>query len=240
MVHSLDLTPRQAARAIEQALRNQARFILEPRPFGDGEFLTGMLRAREREAGRDLLVVDLDPTADAGDVARLAGSYCEVRTMLSAQLFLFTTYVVDARTDEMPLRVRLAMPDAVQVVNRRRFERTAATVASPVRIWPPSGPPLTGQLENVGANGLAANLPGMEGDDRLLLGDPIRVQFELAGVSGRFELPAIVCHKLLLSGRQQMQVGVEFAPRPNELTEWEALERLQHVLFEMTIDLSGT
>jgi hypothetical protein len=247
MIHSLDLTPRQAGRAIEQALRNHARFVIEPRALEDGEILSGVLRQRQREREHELLVVDLDTqqqtshAAPVGDrCLSLAGSYCEVRTMLSAQLFLFSTHIVDVDFTSTPARMRLAAPGSVQVVNRRRFERTATTVTSTVRIWPSAGPPLTGQMENIGANGLAVNLPDMEADDRLLLGDEIRVQFDLAGASGRFEMSAIVCHKLLLAGRGQMQVGIEFAPRGQDVTEQQTLDRLRNVLFEMMIDLSGT
>ena len=236
---AIDLTPRQAARVLEQALRARADFEIEPRNLPEGEPLHGKLLGREGE----LLAVQVRDALVAVPLSVLIGAFCEVRTVLSGELYTFSTCVLDVVDDPPPRRLLLVIPETIQVTNRRQFERTSATVASQVRLWVGSQTaPAVGLLANVSADGLACNLPGTDLDTVLALGDELRVQFELAGFDGAFELSAVHCNKLLTRDKQQLSLGVKFNVRPDCPADRQALKRVRAALLELmanTMDMDG-
>jgi len=227
---AIDLTPRQAARVLEQALRARATLEIEPRNLPEGEPLRGKLVGREGE----LLSVQMLDEKFGLPLSVLMGAFCEIRTVLSGELYLFTTCVLDAILDSSPGRVLMVIPETIQVANRRQFERTNVTVASQVRVWTGAPhAPSVGLLANVSAEGLACNLPGTALDEALSLGDHLRVSFELAGFDGLFELPATVCNKTLTGDRQQLSLGLKFDVRSDDLGARRALQRLRAALFQL-------
>ena len=234
---AIDLTPRQAARVIEQAVRARAELELEPRNLPDGDPLRGRLLGRDGE----LLSVQVDDRQMALPLGALMGAFCEVRTQLSGELYLFTTCVLDVVDKPPPGRVLMVVPDTMQVMNRRQFERTNATVASRVRLWTNAQQvPSIGLLANVGADGLGCSLPGTALDQALALGDELRVSFELAGFDEIFELPATVCNKALTPDRQQLSLGLKFHVRPDDPVDRHALERVRAALWQLTTSFTNT
>lgn len=235
MQPAIDLTPRQGARVIEQALRAKAELEIEARSLPADQVLKGRLVARDGE----LLAIQLSDVPAQPEL--LVGAFCDVRTSLSNELYLFTTFVMAVPEEDHGRRILVAMPDQVQVANRRRYERTNATIASQVRIWTArASAPTIGLLANVSADGLACHLPGTGLDAELALGDSLRVSFELAGFDEIFDLPAVLCNKQLMPERQQLLLGMKFNPRPDDPVARHTLERLRAALVELTTNLFDT
>jgi c-di-GMP-binding flagellar brake protein YcgR len=172
----------------------------------------------------------------------LIGAFCEVQTILSGELYTFTTCVLDVVEDGFPGRVLMAIPETIQVANRRQFERTNATVASQVRLRTDAqAAPAVGLLANVSADGVACNLPGTTLDQALVLGDEVLVSFELAGFDGLFELPAILANKTVTRDRRQLSLGLKFNVRADDPTAQHTLERVRAALYELmtNTDMDG-
>ncbi|WP_320046871.1 PilZ domain-containing protein [uncultured Ilyobacter sp.] len=233
---AIDLTARQAARVVEQAVRAQPEIELEPRNLPEDEPLRGKLIGREGE----MLAVELASMRAATPLAVLMGAFCEIRVQLSGEMYLFTTHVLDAAEDGKQQRIMIAQPDMVQVLNRRGFERTNATVASQVRVRVPSQPsPAIGLLANVSPDGLACNLPGTALDHALALGDELRVSFELAGFDEIFELPCVLRNKDIMRDKQQLFLGLEFNVRTGDKADELGLQRLRAALYELMTDMTN-
>lgn len=226
----IDLNSRQANRVIEQAVRAQAELEIEPRTRQD-EVLRGTLVGRDEE----LLRVDLATQTSTLPLYALLGAYCDVRTVLSGQLYMFGSCVVDAIQDAATQRLILRRPDGIQLANRRRFERRALSEFSQVRLWPSaSTTPYVGELCNLSGDGLAARFIRGELDELLLVGDDVRVSFEAPGAGEVFELPATVCNKTVTSDAQQLIIGLEYQMVPTDPVTRMAVDRLQALLCDQT------
>lgn len=227
---AIDLTPRQAKRVLEQALRAQAELEIEPRNLPEGEPLPGKLIGREG----DLLAVQVVGEQRGLPLSVLLGAFCEVQSVLSGELYLFSTYILDVVEGTTPARVLMMIPETIEVANRRQFERTNVTVASQVRIWTAAEEtPAVGLLANVSADGLACNLPTTALDAILALDDSVRVSFEVAGFDESFELPATLCNKALSRDRQQLCLGMKFDVKPDDPVAQHTLLRVRTALFEL-------
>ncbi len=230
---ALELPHRQAARILEQALRQQPEFLLE---MGRGDDLAE-LRARLVERDGDLLAAELiDAPADL-QPDTLIGLYFDARVNLSDQLYLFTSTLIECG-DGPPARILFSEPETITVVNRRRFERTNATIAAQARFFfNDEGQGFLGLLSSISGSGLAANLPDDACNAVALVGDRVRVRFELPGFEGDFELPGVLCSKDLDRKNDQTSLGVEFDVQ-GDAGAAEDLQRLRACLAEMTINLT--
>lgn len=137
----------------------------------------------------------------------------------------------------------LVIPEAIQVANRRQYERTNATIACQVRLTiGAQEAPAVGLLANVSPDGLACNLPGTALDSELAIGDNVRVAFELAGFDETFELPAVICNKDLTTNTQQLSLGLQFGVSDGDPVAQHALQRVRAALYELmanTTDMDG-
>lgn len=230
---ALELPHRQATRTLEQALRQQPEFLLE---MGRGDEMSE-LRARLLERDGDMLVAELiDPPDDLQPDA-LIGLYFDARMNLSDQLYLFTSTLIECGT-ETPPRIQMSVPETITVVNRRRFERTNATIAAQARFFfNDEGQGFLGLLSSISGSGLAANLPDDACSAVALVGDRVRVRFELPGFEGDFELPGVLCSKDLDRKTDQTSLGVEFDVT-GDVGAADDLQRLRACLAEMTINLT--
>lgn len=236
MLLTVDLNPRHAARVLEQAARNRALLELEARCRPDNETITAKLI---RVEGR-LLCIELTRGQNVAPLD-LMGAFCEVRLLLAEQLYFFTTCVLDVPDGDPPNRLLVSAPDLVQVANRRRFERTDATAASQVRVYPRgTAAPLVGLIQSISAGGMCCVIPGAGADELLLVGDPVRIQFELAGVAEWFELPAVICTKQLDEPAAQLKLGLEFCADRADPAQANALDRFRTILTEIFGDLGET
>ncbi len=233
----IDLNPRQASRVVEQAVRSRAALEIEARTLPRDGAMRGVLVGREDE----LLRVDLDPSTQPLPLHALLGACCDIRTVLSGQLYLFSTCVIDAFEHNTPQRLLLAMPETIHVANRRRFERRTLKEFSQVRLWPSeSKTPYIGELCNISGDGLACRMVRGELDELLLVGDGVRVCFDLPSFGESFDLPAVVCNKSTSHDELQLIVGLEYQRGPaTEPAATAAIERLWGILCEMTTNLSG-
>ncbi|MEP0845498.1 MAG: PilZ domain-containing protein [Phycisphaerae bacterium] len=230
MLMTVDLNPKQAARVLEQAARSHAALQLEPRNRADGMVIAATLVRIEG----NLMCVALEKDCGLTPVD-LIGAFCEAQLPLEGQMYSFTTCVLDVPDGDPPSRVMVSAPEVVQVANRRRFERTNATVASQVRIYVPGvDAPCVGLLTCVSAGGLSCVLPGASAGDALLVGDEVRAQFELAGVTGTFDLRVVICTKR--AGPDELHLGLEFATRGYSPAEVKTLEAFRATLAEVFAD----
>lgn len=233
---AFDLSPRQAARVLEQALRTRATVEVETRQLPDDSFIHGILEKRE---GRilEMLVESIPPGVWP---AGLTGAFCEVRVRLSEHVYLFTTFIPEVLEETRPLRLRLAVPEVIQVANRRRFERLCVPAAAQVHIQARQRAQVhVGLLADVSASGLSCAIPTPEHDEVLLVGDVLHVTFELPGFDEKFELPVVVCNKALSRDRQLLTIGLEFHVAGGDPSASAHLERLQAALCEMISDSTG-
>jgi hypothetical protein len=189
MLTALDLTSSQMSRVIAQAVRLRAKLEIEPYPDACSHLIWASVEGRENNCLR----VDLVDGYEEGLPNALVGAYCDVRTVLSGQLYLFTTTVLELHDRTNPPRLLLAEPENMQVANRRRFVRKAP--ADPVTIELISKTAtrgmLAGDLWNIGANGLA-----------------VRVTLPWSGEP--FDLEASVCSKGNTPEPDHLITGLEF------------------------------
>lgn len=229
---TLDLTPRQGARVIEQALRAEAELELEPRSRAIDDVVRGRLIGREGAYLRFELLGGLA-------ALELIGCFCDVRLELSGQLYLFTTSVADIPEHGARREILLTPPDWMQVANRRRFERTNATIAAQVRIKLSADAPVSvGLMSNVSAAGLACVMPGLELDDQALVGETAMLSFELPGLDDLFALPAVICNKARTEDQQQLILSFQFHVDPADERGLAQLDRVREALVEISDSLS--
>jgi hypothetical protein len=207
MLVTLDLTTRQAHRVLLQAIRTRAKLEIEPRPEAISALLWGTLAGQEQ----DSLLVDLHDAGQDITLAALVGAMCDVRTILSGQLCLFSSHIVDATARAVPQRLMLAVPDTIQVANRRRFTRKAPIEQVPVRIAvPATEAPFVAILSNIGPSGLACRAVNPEVDDILFIGDRVQVEFVLPWSNEVYTLPASTCSKARCREEGHLLIGFEF------------------------------
>jgi hypothetical protein len=234
MLVALDLTTRQANRVLAQATRTHAQLEIEPRPLFLDSPLTGTLESGDRES----LSVLLTNAQGQTGLATLVGAMCDVRAVLSGQLYLFSAAVLEA-TDASPARLRLSVPQSIQVANRRQYSRRGPSEPVAVRLTvPEGGEPYVGQLANLSRNGLGCRVLRRDLDDLLLIGDTMHVEFVLPWAPQIYALPVTICTKSNCFDKVNMLVGLEFAP--TSAAEQATLEVLRATLDSETTRLTDT
>jgi PilZ domain-containing protein len=233
MLNAIELTPRQANRLIEQAIRIRAQIEIAPRILTEGTALRGHFTGREGS----MLHVEMEGRNAELTGGRLIGAFCEVQSAIGGQVVLFSSCMLDVIEQSCTTRVTLAVPDMVQVSNRRRFERTNATIASEVRlVHDGQYSQGAGLLANISPDGLGCTFESGEINDQVLVGEPARVSFELAGCDDVFELPVTVCNKSLSKDQSQLTLGMEFQVQPDAAADAQTLQRLRSILGQIFME----
>lgn len=226
----IDLNERQLRRVLEQALRSQSLVELEPRTRSDC-VLCGTFRDRTDDALR----IRLDEQAEHLELYELLGAYVDARLIMSGQLYLFSTCLVDVVEQDGQRDLIIVEPYAMHVANRRRYERRTLAEFAQVRLWAENAQsPYFGELCNVSGEGLACRMVRGASDDALLIGDLVRVSFDLPGPGESFTLPGILCTKAPSKDGHQMIVGIEFETEPADPVTRLAMDRLRAVLCRLT------
>ncbi len=230
MSYAFDLTKRQAERVLQQAQRMQARLEIEPRGWQSEQPICGALKSIDA----NLLSIELDRDARQLSLSSLVGAFCDVRTVLSDQVYNFGTCVLHVYDATTPRRLVLAVPESVQVCNRRQFVRRPAPQTSVVHILLPGlSEPCMGELCSASGNGMACRV-ARELEDEFLIGEPAQARFELPGLEGFFDLPTIICNKTPSSDGNGLAVGLQFDLDDDNAGQRQAIERLRAFLCTTT------
>jgi hypothetical protein len=90
-----------------------------------------------------------------------------------------------------------------------------------------------GLMTDIGPEGLGARLPGIGLNDHALVGDALRVSFELPGFAEEFDLPALICTKSVPQSRDELALGLQFYMLDADEADRAALARLQGALAQL-------
>ncbi|MCH7872274.1 MAG: hypothetical protein IID33_11295 [Planctomycetes bacterium] len=236
MSYAFDLTKRQADRVLLQALRTQTRLEIEPRGWQGEPPICGALKSIDA----NLLSIELDRDARPLPLSALVGAFCDVQTVLSDQVYTFGTCVLHVYDATTPRRLVLAVPESVQVCNRRQFVRRPAPQTSIVHIvLPHFSEPCTGELCSASGNGMACRV-ARDLEDEFLIGEPAQTRFELPGLEEFFDLPTIICNKTPSSDGNGLVVGLQFDLDDDNPGQRQAIERLRAFLCSATAITSET
>jgi hypothetical protein len=232
MLVALELNPRQAARVMAHAIHARAQLEIEPRPEICCDLLWGTLVGGER----DLLHIDLHQAPSGVGMTNFVGAACDVRIILSGELYLFSTFIVDVSDQTVPQRLILASPEVIQVANRRRHVRRRPVEPMPVRLGVANAPQaFVAELANIGLGGIACRIPPGELEALLLIGDQTELEFVLPWSGDMLNLTAVVCSKDPTPDREKILVGFEFVATDASRSN---LEKLRAALTSETARLS--
>lgn len=205
-----ELTDRQSARVIEQAIREEVTIRLDPHYSSGLEPFGVRLVAEEAE---HLMFRILEDQGDAGQ-GLMPGQYCQAQFSLAESVYLLSVYVVELKQAEQLLRT--GRPKLVQILERRRFIRSG--VAAPTTLtlrWLTEDRQTTAPLFNVGGGGLAFRVP-KDVSDAIAIGDVLQVSFELPGLPRQFDLKINICNKTVASDEQSVIIGSQFQDEPGD------------------------
>ncbi len=207
MDYAIDLSLRQSARTLEQAVRYQATALLEPATWPTEEGLKGRLIGCDAATVR--VEITEPPIMALND---LPGTYCDATIELGHDRFLFSEQVVTTELQNQRWHLDLARPSRLQVCERRRFWRVRLAESSSVRLqWGEGSPPAaaTGRLCNISGEGLAC-LAAAADVEGLLIGETALASFQLPGYEERFEIAAVLCNKTPTTDSDKLILGMQF------------------------------
>lgn len=258
MPYAIELSHRQSARTIEQAIRHQAPIIIEPRIWPAEHRLIAQLEpptepgeAQNRELilsfDRPPSAPELDGAGDGpaieapasattlADLAPLIGSYCDAALHLGEQLYLFSTDVVAAEADENGrLRMRITRPDILQVAQRRRFRRIELAHSAQVDLaWAHEDNPRMGGVAwlcNISGEGMACRTEERVADT-LWIGEQVIAEFSLVpGSHERFRLEGLLVSKSPNKETGKVVLGIQFTSEGLQQGTAESLRLLRQRL----------
>ncbi len=258
MPYAIELSQRQSARTIEQAIRHRAPIIIEPRIWPAEHRLTAQLEppAEPGEAQNRELILSFErpeppanlgepaegpaieaaaPTTTLADLAPLIGSYCDAALHLGEQLYLFSTDVVAAEADESGrLRMRITRPEVLQVAQRRRFRRIELAHSAQVDLaWAHEDNPRMGGVAwlcNVSGEGMACRTEERVADT-LWIGEQVLAEFSLVpGSHERFKLEGLLVSKSPNRDTGKVVLGIQFTTEGLQQGTAESLRLLRQRL----------
>lgn len=263
MSYAIDLSSRQSARTLEQAVRQQAKVVLEPRAWeGFDHLLCRMdLPSMELDATPVLTLAVLSrgeasiqpqgveqkhPAPVTNDDLRsLIGTYVDALILLGEQRYMFSSDLLRILSptggDDLH-RVHLTRPNIVQVAQRRRFRRIRLSHSAQVDLfWQREGLGRmggVGWLCNISGDGLACRTEERVAD-MLWIGDEIEMEFTLVpGDSERFRLQGAVVNKTPTGNLGKTILGVQFATDESHPESARAAQLLRQRLVERAPQLA--
>jgi hypothetical protein len=255
MPFAIDLSPRQSARTLEQAMRHRAEVLVEPRTWEEAEPLSCRLEpamdtGSRRDGGARLIVLSYDlsaenqpePRSSIEQLCRLVGTYCDLAIRLSENIYLCSSDVIRVIRPVEPngaLYLHLARPEMLQVAQRRRFRRFPLADSARVRIsWKRDAEPAgegVGWLCNISPDGLACRTD-LQVAEQLLIGETVRVDFALSPTDPqRFVFDAAVCNKIPAGTEGRIIVGLQFQTDPQLASSLQMAETLRRRLWGRSI-----
>jgi c-di-GMP-binding flagellar brake protein YcgR len=203
---SIELHAEHSRRLLEQAVAAWVDVTLRPSTNFDGPPLAGVLSGTTAD-GLVIRIVHPIPA----EPAALVSVYCEVAVELNGARFLFSSNVVDAYLDGNDVRVEIARPEHLRVIQRRRYQRRLLHDSAHVSITPQGGGsgPIPATLLNISTGGLACRVNAA--DVALCAQAAVSdLAFTLADCDHHFCLPARVCGQTPGARADQAILSFEF------------------------------
>jgi hypothetical protein len=251
MSYAIDLSPRQSSRTLEQAVRHQARVVLQPRVWPEEERLVCRIEAAETprngRRGHAILVLKcLRSEQDAEDAPprvqplekcqQLVGTYSDIVLKLGDARYLFSADVLEvaAVAGEDHARICITRPEILQSAQRRRYWRFRPARSAQVELrWSRDDGTMNGGVAwlcNVSAEGLACRTEARL-SDQLCIGDEVKAEFALApGDPHRFALDAVICNKMPGGSEEKLVLGLQFMTGPGYESSSRAADALRQQL----------
>ena len=208
MSFAIELNERQSNRILEQATRRQAEVLLETRLGAENGPLVGELVPDHTST------IGLKIRNDPGLLLdNLIGVYAEGHIQMGECRYLFSTHVIDVVPSEPHGKMILARPQAIMVLQRRRFWRTPYADSSDVEITYDTGASremVIGALCNLSLGGLAVRLNASLADG-LLIGETVQTHFELPALNHLFKFNAVLCNKTPGGNKESVILGLQFS-----------------------------
>lgn len=208
MSFAIELNERQSNRILEQAMRRQAEVMLETKVGSEnGPIIGEIVPAQTSTIG---LKIKNEPGVLLDS---LIGVFADGYIHMGECRYLFATHIIDVAPDGRHGRIILARPEALMVLQRRRFWRTQYAESSDVEITYEAGPltqTVIGALCNISPGGMAVRLKGTQADS-LLIGEAVRTRFELPNLNHVFRFDAVLCNKTPGAGAESVLLGLQFA-----------------------------
>jgi hypothetical protein len=208
MSFAIELNERQSNRILEQAMRRQAEVMLETKLGAENGPIMGEIAPGQTST------IGLRIKSDPGVLLdSLIGVFAEGYIHMGECRYLFSTHIIDVSPDGRYGRMTLARPQALMVMQRRRFWRTQYADSSNVEITYEAGPltqTVIGALCNISPGGMAVRLKGTQADS-LLIGETVRTRFELPNLNHVFRFDAVLCNKTPGSEAESVLLGLQFA-----------------------------
>lgn len=265
MSYAIDLNARQSARTIEQAIRQQAQTVLEPRAWDDFEHLLCRLEMPGTPSELELVPtltltvlsrgeISIQPHGASqknpqpvcvDDLRTLAGTYVDAAILLGEQRYMFSSDVMRVLPGNGPEggpRLHVSRPNLLQVAQRRRFRRIKLSHSAQVDLsWQREG---FGQMSgvawlcNVSGDGMACRVEDRVAD-LLWIGDVIDLAFTLApGDAERYRLQAELVNKTPSGNAGKHILGFQFITDERNAASAEAARLLRKRLIERAPQLA--
>ncbi len=204
MSFCFELDERQSARVIEQAIRGGVPVRLEPHHASTCEPFGMQMIDAESEC-----LVFRFAASQAEYAARLVpGQICQAQFSVAGGIHTINVHVLEI--DLPNNRMRTSRPEAVQILERRRFVRAQLAGCTKVQVrWLDRDRSAETILFNIGGGGLALRIGRGLGDE-IHVGDLMEATFELPGLPRRFQFKISICNKTVASDEASVIVGVQF------------------------------
>jgi c-di-GMP-binding flagellar brake protein YcgR len=231
--YTIELAERQSRQLLERAAGASAAISLLPHTRLDGLPLIGVLASYTDQD----LVLRVRNTAMTEPVS-LVSAYCETAMTLEDARYFFSTNILDAASDGDDLRLEVAWPVHLRVMQRRRYQRRNLRRGTAVWLTPmgrEDRPPLKATLLNIGPGGVACRID-QTGAEACGMEQLVHLEFNVAACAETFRLPAYLRGQTPGASPGQVILSLEFASGAEiEIQR----ERLADALYEPLTALTG-
>jgi c-di-GMP-binding flagellar brake protein YcgR len=218
------LNIRQSSRVFEQALREHAAVCLIPK-LPEANSLEGTLASRTEESAW-IAVSEFEWK----QAMPLQSVCCDGELSVDGVMYIFATNILSVTEQNGEVRVEIALPEELSVVQRRRFSRTAMRESRAVTLSGASGDEggawsCLSSLLNLSVNGLACRVDQVHAD-RIQINQVLNISFRLETSPDPVECRGRLRSKTPAGSEGCVVLGFEFSETPD--TDW--MEQLRREL----------
>lgn len=207
MKYAIELSRKQSAAILEDACNSQLAVWFQAKAWKESQSMRMQLTAFS-DGGLELAG---DYSGEL-DMAALANTYCHLHFVLAQSSYFFESHILLARSGEHQLKLSVARPERILVLQRRRSERKAMARSSSVQISRQVADELSsyeGNLYNLSTNGLAFKISKID-CEYVEIGQHWCVCFEVPEQDHVYKLDAVVRRKMKSSSEDDIILGLEF------------------------------